>query len=105
MTQEWKEKLPDFVKRLEEALYQGAGSKVSCVSSLDAYSANKQVLTTNGGAGRVCQHKHSRTAIAECCSHICLVARPATSFATTTVKAGLGRVVSTDTPYQRFHGK
>ncbi len=29
VTQEWKEKLPDFVKRLEEALYQGAGSKVS----------------------------------------------------------------------------
>ena len=29
VTQEWKEKLPDFVKRLEEALYQGAASKVS----------------------------------------------------------------------------
>ena len=28
VTQEWKEKLPDFVKRLEEALYQGAASKV-----------------------------------------------------------------------------
>ena len=51
MTQEWKEKLPDFVKRLEEALYQGAGSKVSCVGSLDACSASKQVLTKHGGAG------------------------------------------------------
>ena len=29
VTQEWKEKLPDFVKRLEEALYQNAASKVN----------------------------------------------------------------------------
>ncbi|KAL0048475.1 hypothetical protein WJX82_004140 [Trebouxia sp. C0006] len=33
VTQEWKEKLPDFVKRLEEALYQGAGSKEEYVNT------------------------------------------------------------------------
>ena len=33
-----------FVKRLEEVLYQGAGSKVKYCRSLNAYSASKQVL-------------------------------------------------------------
>lgn len=28
MTPEWQQKLPDFVKRLEEALYKNAPSKV-----------------------------------------------------------------------------
>lgn len=28
VTREWQQKLPDFVRRLEEALYRGAATKV-----------------------------------------------------------------------------
>ena len=33
MTPEWQQKLPDFVKRLEEALYKNAPSKVCALFS------------------------------------------------------------------------
>ena len=33
-TKEWQQKLPDFVLRLEEAVYRGARSKVRDVRSL-----------------------------------------------------------------------
>lgn len=32
VSQEWQQKLPEFVKRLEESLYRDAASKVMCLS-------------------------------------------------------------------------
>lgn len=105
VTQEWKEKLPDFVKRLEEALYQGAGSKVSTVGHFECLVCQaSRKFTTIGGAGGICKHQHARAASTKRCSHFCILTRTATRFATT-VEAGLSRVVSADASHQRFYRK
>lgn len=40
MTPEWQQKLPDFVKRLEEALYKNAPSKVCAFSEAVLFKAD-----------------------------------------------------------------